>query len=200
MPNAHAMSQCCWWVSMGLRGDRVVVVGVWCRHNNESEHHNVVPTVVVVSLSVMLVRVCIFVMRMPCEKFSLSLCECMMHDAMIILHDSHMYDHYPCLRRPLDNLAILGFAESAPNTRRRGTRSVREGCHPQRCVERNITCIGCASLPASFFLLHVPFVSPASSSAGSYPLYLLRLLSEVGIFPLPCRPPSPPGWLFFQHC
>ena len=67
---------------------------------------------------------------------------------------------HPCLimhaspsmlaRRPQDNLAIFGFAESTRNTRRRGTGSVREGCHPQRCVKRNITCIGCASLPASF--------------------------------------------------
>ena len=58
------------------------VVGVWCRHNNESEHHSAVPTVVVVLLSVMflLVSVCTFVMRMPCEKISPSLCECM-HDA-----------------------------------------------------------------------------------------------------------------------
>ena len=117
----------------------------------------------------MLVRVCIFVMRMPCEKFSPSLCECMMHDAMIVLHDSHMYDHYPCLRRPLDNLAIFGFAESTP-TRQRGTRSVREGCHPQRCVERNYM-YRLRSLPASFFVLHGPFVSPASS-AGSYPLHI----------------------------
>ena len=42
-------------------------------------------TVAVVSLSVpfLLVGVCIFVMRMPCEKFRPSSCEYMMHDAMV---------------------------------------------------------------------------------------------------------------------
>ena len=62
---------------VGRRRWGCVVIALWWLEcgvvNNESEHHNVVPTVVVVSLSVMLVRVCIFVMRMPCEKFSPSL-------------------------------------------------------------------------------------------------------------------------------
>ena len=69
------------------------------------------------------------------------------------LHDSHMHHHacitiHACAGRWTISPSSASI-ESTPNTRRLGTRSVREGCHPQRCVERNITCIGCASFPCS---------------------------------------------------
>ena len=114
--------------------------------------------------------------------------------------------HHPCLCRLLDNLASFGFGRP-PTGRPRKTddrdrRSAAEllnaethgvsglvelpaGRMPQRCALHEI-CIGCASLPPpSSFLLHVPFVLMASS-VGSYPLYLLRLFSQVGITPPPC--------------
>ena len=52
----------------------------------------------------------------------------------------------------------LGY-EHVDSVQEHETRSVREGCHAQRCVERNYM-HRLRSLPASFFVLHVPFVSP----------------------------------------
>ena len=94
--------------------------------------------------------------------------------------------HHPCLCRLLDNLASFGFGDHplADHHGRQTTATgdlppnfstpkhtaspdssscLQEGCQPQRCVLHEI-CIGCASLPPpSSFLLHVPFVSLASS-------------------------------------
>ena len=67
---------------------------------------------------------------------------------------------------------------------------LQEGCQPQRCVLHEI-CIGCASLPPpSSFLLHVPFVSLASSGIVSPPAAVtLRSRHNTP----PQRPPPPHG-------
>ena len=121
--------------------------------------------------------------------------------------------HHPCLCRLLDNLASFGFGDHplADHHGRQTTASgdlppnfstpkhtaspdssscLQEGCQPQRCVLHEI-CIGCASLPPpSSFLLHVPFVSLASSGIVSPPAAVtLRSRHNTP----PQRPPPPHG-------
>ena len=118
---------------------------------------------------------------------------------------------HSCLCRLLDNLVSFGFGRPPTRPGRQTTATgglprnfstpkhtaspdssscLQEGCQPQRCVLHEI-CIGCASLPPpSSFLLHVPFVSLASSGIVSPPAAVtLRSRHNTP----PQRPPPPHG-------
>ena len=128
------------------------------------------------------------------------------------LHDAHMH-HYACIAihayRLLDNLVSFGFGRAPTRPRKtddRDRRSAAELSTPKHTASPDSSsCLqeGCRS--AVHYTKYAsaaplcPLLPPSSSMCcscrwprlGSYPLYLLRLLSEVGIAPLPC-PLAPP--------